>query len=85
MLVSQLRGNATAVAITDDSRTLAVADESGSIALVTGDAPRLWHLDRVVLAPAEPVALEAWIRGRTRVRDDDAGVIATPVAGPRAP
>jgi WD40 repeat protein len=148
-VIGQMRGNTTDVVIAPDGRTVAVADESGAIAifsdghptrwllghdlrsarlavtpsgrlvscdrrgllriwdlatgatgvigelranvrglLVVGEsvvvsddrgAPRLWHLDRAVLAPADGAALEEWIRARTRVRVDEGGAIATPI------
>ena len=154
-LVGQMRGNTTDLVISGDGGTVAVADESGAIALFTRGAPprwlhghdaraarlgftpsgrlvscdrrgllrvwdpatgatgvvgelranvrgllvvgeavvvsddrgppRVWHLDRAVLAPADVAALEVWIRERTRVRVDDAGVVATPVRAAVAP
>ncbi len=53
----------------------------GETAIVHDDRgpPRLWHLDRATLAPADTPALDAWIRARTRVRVDATGAIATPV------
>ena len=43
-----------------------------------GSAPRVWHLDRVTLTPADPQALERWAANLTRARVDLAtGVAAT--------
>jgi WD40 repeat protein len=72
-VVGELRATVRGLLVVGE--TVVVADDRG--------APRLWHLDRAVLAPADAGELEAWIRGRTRVRVDDRGAIATPIE--RAP
>ncbi|HUQ06044.1 MAG TPA: protein kinase [Kofleriaceae bacterium] len=68
-VVGELRATVRGLLVVGD--TAVVSDDRGP--------PRVWHLDRAVLAPAEPAALETWIRARTRVRVDDHGAIATPL------
>lgn len=68
-VVGELRANVRGLLVVGES--VVVSDDRG--------APRIWHLDRAVRAPADGPALEDWIRARTRVRVDDAGTIATPV------
>ncbi len=46
-------------------------------------APRVWHLDRAALTPADPRGLETWVAALTRARIDDAtGAAATRPAAP---